>query len=141
MRLVTKSSDIVRSASQQANLAGLRALSILADAPNPRFRERTGDSFPQVGKQVRRVGRPQAGDRIPACRGRIAGDRGRLVVARGDIVEIFGVLRGIARDLVELRIDVTQISASYLIGNRDQPGPLRRTTAGATHTLPSHAAP
>ena len=65
-----------------------------------------GSGRDQVGNQVRHVGRPQAGDRIPTRRGRIARDRCSLVVAHSDIVEIGGVLRGIARDRVERRVDV-----------------------------------
>ena len=79
----------------------------------------------QVGNQVGRVGRPQASNRIPACRGRIAGDGGgSLVTANGDIEEIVSVGRGIGRDFVECRIDVAQIMSGHLIGNRGQPGPL-----------------
>jgi hypothetical protein len=69
-----------------------------------------------------------AGDGIPARPGLVAGDRrGRElhgVVSRGDVVEGLVVV-GIAGDLVDGRVDETQVAARVLVSQRDQRCPDR----------------
>jgi hypothetical protein len=81
-----------------------------------------------------RVGAAPAGDRIPAGCRLVAGDRlGRElrgVVSLGDVVEGL-VVAGAAGDLVDGRVDETQVPPGVLVGQGDQRGPDRGAGAGA----------
>src|ERR1700691_286033 len=74
------------------------------------------------------------GDRVPTRPCLVAGDRSLLeldrVVARRDVVEGLVVLRA-ARDLVDGRVDETEMALRVLVGQGDDPGPGGRGSARA----------
>ena len=90
-----------------------------------------------VGKQWhqrRRIGTTPAGNRIPArarlvTDDRIGGEFGG-VVAHRDVMEGLVVLRA-AGDLVDGRVDEAEMPLRVLVGEGDDPGPGRRSSARA----------
>src|SRR6266699_7315850 len=89
-------------------------------------------SLDEIRQQLGGVGRAQASDRVPSGRGRITRNGCGLIVADGHVEEVGGVLRRIGRDLVQGGIDVAKIAAGDLVGDGDQPCPLRGTATRAT---------
>src|SRR5579864_1377118 len=99
-----------------------------------------GRSLREVWEQVGSVGSTKARYGIPSSRGRVPRDGCRLIIADGDIEEVRSVFHGIGRNLVQSRIDITEIAAGDLIRDGNQARPLGRTAAGATHDIPTDTA-
>src|SRR6185295_15496281 len=85
----------------------------------------------------------ESGGRAPAYAGRESGDSNRVVSriefqrrvgAVDDVVERGWIRLVHLADLVDGRVEKAQPSAGLLVGDRQYPGPLRRTRAGAAET-------
>src|SRR5207249_6297197 len=82
----------------------------------------------EIRQEHRCVGRPKAGDRIPAGGRRVSRDSGgrEPVVSRCHVVEVGRVPGGGTADLVQGRVDETKRATVDLVCDGDQRGPLRR---------------
>src|SRR5207253_10962922 len=121
-----------RTASRHEGRAGARRPSIVSDWL------RSGRD--QVGDQVRYVGRPQSGHRVPPLAGAPARDRGLLVAVLERVVEVGRVLARVVGDRVERRVDEPEVAPRDLVRHRDQAGPLRGAGTGAADGVPAGAA-
>src|SRR5256885_14008084 len=94
----------------------------------------------QVGDQLRRIGRPQSGYRVPpgACGpARLAA---AAVVVDVRVVEVGCVFRGVVGDGIERGVDEPEVTSGDLVGDRDQAGPLWGTGARPANRVPAGAA-
>src|SRR4029077_9620725 len=100
----------------------------------------SGRRLREVWQEVGSVGSTQARDGIPSFRCGVTRDRCRLIVANGHVEEVSGVLRGVGCNLVQSRIDITQIASRNLVGNGYQTRPLRCAATCATEDVPTGTA-
>lgn len=95
----------------------------------------------QVGDEIRRVRRTEAGNRIPTRRGRVTRAAGvSLVLATRDVVEIRCVALRIGADCIECGVDQAQATSVELGRNGHQPGPLWSRQRSTADVKPTRAA-
>src|SRR5438477_4375912 len=105
------------------------------------YRSATVGGLDQIGNEVSRVRRAQACDWIPAGRRRVAGDcRVSCVVAGSDVEEVVGVARRVCAQLVERGVDEPEPTPVDLVGDGDQPRPLRAAERRPADVVPTGAA-
>ena len=122
---------------------GSGSTSLGAARPRPRRAAPSVESLAlsEVGNEVRRVRRAEAGHRIPAVGGRVARDgRDGLIVAGRDVEEVVRVPRRVVADLVQRRVDQPEPVAGDLGREGDDAGPLREGEGGAADVVPACAA-